>query len=323
MNSARKKSRRSNPLVTAFLVVASLSFITFIMANIFSDEIADVRSHSPDSFSPSAIGHKALRQTLEAMGIETAARRSFGKTPSDSDLLIVAEPDLDGLDYEELDTFRELIEDWPRVLLVLPKRDGYRSYENPLHNRRVRLKHGSEVVECLDAIGSYAGVDRFDSVTDWRFSGERFAEPTVPGDLQLLEVGSDPTPMIECDEGTLVGVISSGEYERGICWVLSDPDVLANHGFHRGDNALLAIQLIEALRGADGRVVFEEVFHGHAITPSLFRSLFRMPLAYATAHGLLILIVVLVAGTVRFGSPLAVAIGYKAGKEALILLTLP
>lgn len=72
---------------------------------------------------------------------------------------------------------------------------------------------------------------------------------------QLLRVGDDCVPLIGTSAAMLLGRckgFSDADY-----WVLSDPDLLNNHGLGRGDNAALAIDLLTTL--ANGRQIVVDV----------------------------------------------------------------
>src|SRR5205085_4385948 len=78
------------------------------------------------------------------------------------------------------------------------------------------------------------------------------------GGVQLIK-SSRLRPVIGNDSGMLVGELRTGARRL---WILADPDPLQNHGLADPDNAVFAVALINALRGADGNVVFHEVVHG-------------------------------------------------------------
>ena len=61
--------------------------------------------------------------------------------------------------------------------------------------------------------------------------------------------------------------------------ILSDPDVLANHGLGDGDNAAVAWSVLGYARQPGQAVVLDETLHGHERVPSLWRELFTFPLA--------------------------------------------
>jgi len=99
--------------------------------------------------------------------------------------------------------------------------------------------------------------------------------------------------------------------------VLTDPDLLSNHGLRRGDDASLAIALIERLRQR-GPVRFDESFHGGAHDEGPWRALLRFPLALAVLQALLAGGLLLWGGVRRFGAPLPADPPLAAGKAALI-----
>jgi hypothetical protein len=101
--------------------------------------------------------------------------------------------------------------------------------------------------------------------------------------------------------------------------VLSDPDVIANHGLAREGNAALAVALIERLRRADGTVVFDETIHGYAAaTENPFALLFRFPFVIATVQGLIGVALLLWATLARFGAPQSVPPPLSAGRAGLL-----
>src|SRR5262249_48367602 len=118
------------------------------------------------------------------------------------------------------------------------------------------------------------------------------------------------------DRGMLVGELT--ERNRKI-WVLSDPDVISNHGLARDGNAALAVALITRLRGANGNVVFDETIHRYstlASSPFLLR--FPFPFLVATMQGLIAIALLLWATMARFGAPQSVPPPLSAGRAGLL-----
>ena len=102
--------------------------------------------------------------------------------------------------------------------------------------------------------------------------------------------------------------------------LITDPDLLNNHGLDEAGNAAHVVALIERLR-AGGPVVFDEVIHGHAREPGLWALLFRYPLVLATMQALLVAFALGLATRGRFGPPAAVPPPIAAGKDFLIAHT--
>ena len=64
---------------------------------------------------------------------------------------------------------------------------------------------------------------------------------------QLIE-SARLNPTIWSGDGILLGWLLYGDQK---IWILSDPDILSNHGLARGDNAVLTMRLIDAMRPPD------------------------------------------------------------------------
>jgi hypothetical protein len=139
--------------------------------------------------------------------------------------------------------------------------------------------------------------------------------PSLASPVQLIR-GAGLRAIIGSERGMLIGEIS--ERNRKI-WVLSDPDVIANHGLAREGNATLAVAIIKRLRGAGGSVVFDETVHGYvgkAVSPFLL--LFRFPFVVATVQGLIAVALLLWATIARFGVPQSAPPALSAGREGLL-----
>jgi hypothetical protein len=94
---------------------------------------------------------------------------------------------------------------------------------------------------------------------------------------------------------------------------------MANHGIATGDNAAFSVAVIDALRGADGNVVFDEVVHGLQDQPhSPFRILFEFPFVLATIQGVIAIGLLLWATVPRFGAPMTPPVVLRSGKGSLI-----
>src|SRR5262249_19925555 len=100
--------------------------------------------------------------------------------------------------------------------------------------------------------------------------------------------------------------------------VLSDPDILSNHGLGEGDNARLALEVLEHARESWRSVVVDETLHGFERIPSLWGELFAFPLLPAGVQGAVALLLLVWSGLGRFGRPGAGPAGLAPGKGVLI-----
>ena len=83
--------------------------------------------------------------------------------------------------------------------------------------------------------------------------------------------------------------------------VLSDPDMLSNHGLAHAGNPTAALAMLSELDRDGGPVVIDETLHGYGREPSVYRSLFDFPMLLATLQVALTVGVLLWAGMARFG----------------------
>jgi hypothetical protein len=164
--------------------------------------------------------------------------------------------------------------------------------------------------------------------------------PNLVSPVQLIK-GTGLRPIIGSERSMLIGEIT--DRNRRI-WVLSDPDVISNHGIAREGNAQLAVAIFQRLRtppppaanrkgkgqgkgqpappppqpGA-GSVVFDETVHGYTAKPaSPLMLMFRFPFVIATIQGLIAVALLLWATLARFGVPEVAPPALRAGREGLL-----
>jgi hypothetical protein len=122
-------------------------------------------------------------------------------------------------------------------------------------------------------------------------------------------------PIVAGAAGILVGELNRN---RSV-WVLADPDVIANHGIGEGDNAALALAIIDRLRGRNGPVVFDETVHGYLAQPTNpLALLVQFPFVIATIQVLAALGLLLWATVARFGAPQSAPPPLSAGRQGLL-----
>lgn len=300
--------------VLVLSLVVGISFLAAILWGVFGPELVPGRSSQADSFSRSALGHRALVELLHELEIPAVVSRfnSAGRARR-SALLVVAEPSAGSEQRQRM--LRGMVSEARRTLLVLPKWRGTESEENPAWIESAELVPQREVAEILTALGAEADLVRVPpgEPVSWE-SREIGATPDIAAP-QLL-AGARVRAIVQCRQGILLGRIQT---TRGNdLFVLSDPDLLSNHGLARPGNALAMMGILDLARAQRDAVVIDETMHGFGKEPSLFRSLFELPLGLATIQALLAAAVLLWAAMGRFGAPQPVAPPFEAGKKALI-----
>ncbi len=262
-----------------------------------------------NAYSYSAIGHRAFAETLRRLDVPVLVSRDASAAKAGiSSLLVVAEPRRESWVEETIETLSPA----EHILLILPKWDGPASRRKAHWLDWARLLPKSYVESSLRKIVPDAEIRRPAGSVDW-VPGSIGVTPDIDAP-QLIE--SDALrPIITSEAGILVGELNRG---RQRIWIVSDPDILSNHGLGRGDNAVLSLRLVDAIRPPDGAVIFDETIHGFWQPQSLWRALFEIPLVIPTILGFAAIIVLAWSATERFGAPLPARPALKPGKAALI-----
>jgi hypothetical protein len=290
-------------------LVCGVSLLVGLGLAIFNDGLSVVRSTGADTFSYSALGHHGFKSLLEDLGIPVLVSRSHsGLKARHGDVLVIAEPDLVTLAGRRLDKFAEMCDLAEVVLVVLPKRQGLSDPARPTHLSHVSplpKKYPDAVVEVLGVGGvttpGYHSRDRNWDAGAW--SDRPFIE-----ELQLVDA-ENVEPILACEMGTLFGklLVNSETRDEHLyladIFILTDPDLLANHGLGKGQNAALAVKIMDYLRSTGGQVVFDETLHGFEVSPSAFQAFFRVPLVFILLQALLTGAALLWLANARFGSP--------------------
>ena len=300
----------SRTTLTIIVAVAFVSLVAAVVLTVLGDDLnKSSASAGADSYSVSAIGHRGLVDILEKLDIPVLKSRGDSAAKAKSGLLLVLEPTV--ADDAAKQRLRELVDAAPRVLVVLPKWYGSAPVGGEWIEDVGKLPP-SEIDDVLKALDfTYTpGIVRLGKGNDFR--GEHVGKsPTIRHEPQLVDLGGNYTPVVADAMGHAL------VFESEHVSVLSDPDVMNNHGLRLPENAAFTIRLIDELR-AGGPVIIDEVIHGYAQQPSLLRTLFRFPLVLATMQVLICALLAIWAAMVRFGPRKAAAPPIAPGKDFLI-----
>jgi hypothetical protein len=226
-------------------------------------------------------------------------------------LLVLAEPD-QLTDPTEL----RLLLSAPRVLLVLPKWTGIADSGMPgwlgAASRLPTMGPISILQDAFPRNFGARGLKNVDPPLTWPQNALGLP-PSFDASAQLL-TGTSLDSVVEGPAGMLVG-----ERQRpgNIIYVLTDPDVISNHGLAHG-NAAFALALIDRAR-AGGPVIFDETIHGFRTIPrNKYLAMFSRPFAAATFAALVAIGLLAWSDGKRFGAPLPRPGGMPAGQLVLI-----
>lgn len=298
----------------AALAAGSLGFGVAVL--IVGPDSGEVASFGADAFSRSALGHRAFVSLLRAEGVAVFVSRhdSAGRAGA-SAVLVVAEPHLESAGSARARRMGVMLGSARTVLLVLPKWTGRESPAAPGWVGEVAPVPESVVANALLAAGVAAAVARPGHAGTERCRGTETGVAWTQA--QLLSPTSEALrPLIACRGGLLLGEVQASPELRIV--VLADPDVLSNHGLARGENARLALEIVERVRRPGQALVVDETLHGHERIPSLWRELFAFPLLPGVLQAALTLAALVWSGLGRFGAPLPAEAALAPGKGVLI-----
>lgn len=297
-------------LVAGWLAAAALTCavsLTFLVRD-------DGPAHRPDEAGPtiysrSALGYAALYHTLGQLGVPVGENTAESMPMRGVAVVVIAEP---SDEQSVLAHVRDTLRRAPAVLLVLPKHRGKADPERPWMLRSDRLLPLESVQRVLTVLDDRATVDRFGAVRTW--SGHE-PLPTAPDTNASQLVHGNLEPLVSSRDGVLAGQT----LHRRIV-VVSDPDIFENHGIARGDNARIAVALLQRLRGdGTGRVVFDEVPHGYVSHPlGIVRLLFTFPFVLVTLQIALAVGLLMWSAAARFGAPRQREPALPLGKRSLV-----
>lgn len=320
------------------VIVGCAAFCAMLALAVVGDPVtADVTKSSV--YSRSALGHSALAELLKARGHEVRVNRDADAARiAEADLVLVLEPDQREADIAALSRLLAKAHAAARpVLVALPKRVGAGRAGDGGWIRRAHLLPKARVARVARALpigdAEVAALGDVDAPPAWHGVDADAAPQLV--NVQLLEADG-LRASVAAGERILLGAVARPEVYKlaggasdaewklqrtgGAVHVLADPDLLANHGLHRGANAGIVLTAIERLLPERGVVVFDETLHGLEITPDLWRLLFQPPYLAATLLALAALALTVWHAGARFGAPLAGADGpvFRGGHATLI-----
>jgi len=305
-------SRRAAAWVSGTVLVSVFLWLIFLLVG---QGVNEVRSSGNDAYSTSAVGHRAFCELLRRLGVPvTLSRFATAGRVGSSAVLVVAEPDVASVGTRRAAELEAMLEQAAAVLLVLPKWDHQANEKQQGWIRANRTTRVREVARILDIAGVSGEVVRLGPEEAPEWSVNRLGVRPEADRLQLVRT-PHLEPLVSTTRGTLLGTTTRKGREL---LVLSDPDLLSNHGLARGANAEFVVKAIRLLGGEGQPVIVDETLHGHEARPALWAQLFGFPLVLATLQVLLILGSLVWAGSGRFGTARRDRAGLAPGTGVLI-----
>jgi hypothetical protein len=292
----------------ALIGLGAAAFLAMAYFMITTDSQRWKRVASPSTTSKSAIGYRAFVELLGRFDLPLASPTHDALNRQS--LRIVLAPK----DAKEVLSDVVFAQSTQRpVLIVLPKWRAHARFFSD-HVTGATLLESEKVKAMADPIASDIEVVRPKTLGPWRNEVLQ-GEPTLS---QPQLVRSDKLcPLVSNGEGILIGRVC----KQPSVVVLSDPELLANNGLWRGDNAVLAMSAVSLLRVGKGPIVVLDVSANAAPARSIWRLAISPPFALITLASLIAAGIAVWRAATRFGPPLAQEPAPSGGVLTLIDIT--
>lgn len=290
-----KEQYSKKSLIIIFSLVG-FSLLSAIIVGIFGVEIDSGKSPYANSYSKSAVGHKLFAKVLRAVDIPVSISTfSTDNKAANRSLLMLLEPTAYINQSKTKTTLKQILRASSNTLVVLPKWNVVETQDRKGWVDTVTLHDSAYFAHLFKNIDT-PGISVITATNKKQEWDTPFAyNPTIP--MMQLMVSNDLTPIIECDEGILLGSYDSHNF--GEIFILSDPDLIANFNISSGDNAKLAVAIIDSLREENEGVIIDEMTHGFIYHKSVWRMLFEFPNVTLLISAILTAAVALWAGVIR------------------------
>lgn len=311
--------------VRALWGLAAVAVVSMLIAGALALDPPEERGNPavPDSASLAATGHRGLLLLLR--GLDLPVRAGAGAWRGKG-VLVILEPALG--QATSAAQLAQLLHGAERVLVLLPKWTGHADAKHPGWLDQVELAPALEPERVLLALGVEGHLRR-------RPASALIGGPLGAGKAELQTPqqvsGSNLVTLLGDDAGLLAGELDTevkdkakdkpnGRPKARKLIVVTDPDLFSNQGLHRGDNARIALALLERLREGQDQaapIVLEEGLL-RPRSRALFSGLLRFPTVLGVLHMLLLAAAAVWAGTRRFGAPVPETQEGPQGADALI-----
>jgi hypothetical protein len=308
-----------------FLVGAAAS-ICLLLLYAYAPDLRGNDSNQADAVSHSAIGFAGLKQLMEASGIAVEIDRGavLGEARNPS-LTILTPPAFAGAqalhDYQEQGPVLIVLPKWTTMPMPFKSSwvvktgafhpDTFKYLLAPIAKLQIAQASGDRRAIRVEAASPLAGVplqlngdiQQLQSATGGK--GDR---------LMLLRGG---VVSGEPDPAAMAVLLRIRGGDKPI-YVLTEPDLMNNHGLADETTAEVALGIIRSLRRGASPVRMDVTLNGMTRAPSLLKVLFEPPFRGATLCVFLAAILMALHALARFGAPLGEDRIQVRGKTALV-----
>ncbi len=291
------------------IITISLAVIGLLIALLTSILDDDQNSAAPDATlsSESAIGHKAFITMLDdlQLGNDALFNPLFGKFTDG--VTVFLEPNPSEIAPQDL---KRRYSGYA-ALVVLPKWLAVPDVDKPRHIEAAVWMESKAVEEMARTVAGDIQIVRSADIAD--FPKNDFKVQPLLTRPQLMR-SAKLTPLIARSDGILLGSIKQG---KTTIYILSDPDMLNNHGLIKGNNANVIVRIIDKARNK-GAVSFDGSVQKMRGAISLWRQLFLPPLLGLMLLSVATICILIWHAAQRLMPPRKLDFGLASGKLGLI-----
>lgn len=305
----------SRRLAVLLVVISAASLLGLMLLFAYAPDLRSEQSNEADTISRSAIGYAGLKQLLDLSGAKTELDRGPLSRPDTRPGLVVLTPEA-GTSARDITAY----EYTAPTLIILPK--WLVVAEVP---REDRVTKSGKLPEGL-ASGMLTGIAPGVTLVTKPGSAKNtdvilgpaalpgLSPFTLPHVEELRSIGGARSMLIARNYGPILAMTSHGGQP---VYILSDPDLMNDHGLSDRSTARAALMIVAQLRRGNGPVRFDVTLNGFGRDPSLLRAVFQTPLLGATICSLLAALLIGWHAASRFGAPIEPGRVFARGKTML------
>ena len=314
-----EKRFMSGQLAMLLVVISAASLLGLTLLFAYAPDLRGDSSNGGDAVSRSAVGFAGLKELLNLSGVATELDRGVLSRPDTRPSLVILTPEAGtgARDINEYEfTAPTLIilpkwlvapqiprEDWVTKFGALPAIQAAAMLQQIAPGTTLEMRPGSaKNVEVMLGPAAVPGLSAF----------------TLPHVEELRSIGGAKSMLIARNFGPILAMVRHGSQP---IYILSDPDLMNDHGLSDRITARNALMIIANLRRGNGPVRFDVTLNGLGRDPSLLRAIFQTPILGATICSLLAALLIGWHAASRFGAPLAPGRVFERGKRMLAVNT--
>jgi hypothetical protein len=294
--------------VIALLVAGVFAFSALVVLSAYAPDLRGGADGGAHALSRSAIGFSGMSRMLKALGDPVVIGRDVHVRTASTSLLVLT-PGEDA----KADALYDLTTSGP-TLVVLPKWATEPDLTMPGWVRKVEPLKPDLAGKLLEKRVGAMAIARDAGVAPSRLSGLPGGD-LVTGPIDQLQTltAQGLVPVVQdARHRTLLARTADSQV-----FVLSDPDLMNTQGLKDLATARAGVAIVEALRRADGPIVFDVTLNGLGRSRNLAKLAFEPPFLGATLCLAAAALLMALQALTRFGAPRQAGRAIALGKRAL------